>query len=229
MATPNPQTQPQSTSPEKTRAKSNGVKKSAESFSFGKGINLILQDKEGVKQGIERSMVSHLIASVFAGVALVALAYGALYVYGYYKEQELSSIHQEQITVDTAIASIESHRADLVQFQNTLEGVKKLLTSHIHWTNFFDVIEKNTIPEVTYVTVVMSPDGKVRLSGVAKDFTTLARQLRAFEDAKDVFSNVSITSGHAILGPTGDTIGVSFDATATLKPTVLTTLTQIIP
>lgn len=223
MATITPQTQGAS---EKTRSKTNGVKKNADSFSFGKGINLILQDKEGIKQGAERSIVSHLIASVFVGIALVALAYGALYVYGYFKEQELAAIRQERNTVDAAIAAIEARRTELVQFQNTLESVKKILSNHIHWTQFFSILEKQTIPDVTYVTVIMSPDGKVRLSGIAKDFTTLGRQLRALEGAKDVFSTVSISSGHAILGQTGETIGVSFDAALTLKPTALIALTQ---
>ncbi|MEK7103446.1 MAG: hypothetical protein AAB870_03825 [Patescibacteria group bacterium] len=224
MATLNSQTQ--SAPAEKNRPKNNGVKKNADAFSFGKGINLILQDKEGMKQGAEKSIVSHLIASVFVGVALVALTYGGLYIYGYFTEQQLASTLQERQDLDNSIATIELHRAQLVQFQNTLENVKTLLDNHIHWTHFFTILEKNTVTDITYVSVVMSPEGKIRISGIAKDFTTLARQLRAFEDAKDVFASVSIPSGHAVLGQTGETIGVNFDASLILKPTILTALTR---
>lgn len=217
---------PNINSQSRTQPRKNGAKKMADDFSMQPGINLMQQDKGEAVRSTQRTVVGHLLGSVFISLGLVAAVYGGLFIYGYMKEQELASLRQELSSLDQSIGTIEAHRAELAVFQNTLQKVKELLANHIRWTRFFALLEQHTLPDVTYVNVVVSPQGKIRLSGIAKDYTTLARQLKAFEDAADVFTQVSIPSGHAILSQTGTTVGVSFDASMTLKPAILTSVTQ---
>ncbi|MDP2655968.1 MAG: hypothetical protein Q8P11_00155 [bacterium] len=209
---------------EKNRMTKNGVKKSAPGFSVGQNINLIPRNKEDAVRSTQRSVLEHFLISAFLAVGVIAVAYGGLYYYGYTKEQEIVSVKKEIATIEHSIAVIEDHRSQLVQFQNTLEKVKNLLSNHTHWTRFFSELETYTLPDVTFTNVVLSPQGKVRLSGISKDYTTLARQMKAFEDASDIFTQVSIPAGHAILSQSGSTIGVSFDASLTLAPSVLVSI-----
>lgn len=71
-------------------------------------------------------------------------------------------------------------------FQNIeprLKALVALLDQHVSPTHLLDLIEKNTLPTVSYGSFSLTPDGKVTLSVIADSLESAAGQILAFEQS----------------------------------------------
>lgn len=186
----------------------------------GVGINLIDFGTQTKVSATERSL-KHVLETFFIALAIVLVAYGGLYGYRFVIEGELSGGQQEIDTTNAAIAKLEMRRGEITQFESTLGQLKKLLGDRTYWSGFFGLLEKNTIPEVTYVSMVSDASGNISLTGVAKDYTSIGRELRLMEDAKDFAKKPAISGASSVLSPSGEVIGVNFSLTFQLNQDIL--------
>ncbi|MCX6741037.1 MAG: hypothetical protein NTY61_01420 [Candidatus Parcubacteria bacterium] len=90
-----------------------------------------------------------------------------------------------------------------------------LLKDHVYWTNVFKLLEVYTIPDVYYPNFVAKVGDQIILPAVARDLTSVARQLAAFYSATDFIKDVTITD--LVAGQEG----VNFNINLTLDPSVL--------
>jgi hypothetical protein len=117
-------------------------------------------------------------------------------------------------------APFEKDKTDAQKIQGQLEAIKNLLAAHLYWTKIFDLLEKNTVPDVYYTNFVAGSDGKIALSAVGKSFSSVAEQLTVFREAKDFVKEVSITGASAQIDPTGEIQEVNFEISLKLIPEV---------
>lgn len=206
-----------------TKKKQEAPEKKRGLFSFaGKkkravGVNLITTEaQKEVARAVIRKNLIQLGVSFLIALLLALLVYGALLLYGSQQKVRIVPLRQNLDQVEADIIKLEKENKKLLGFQTKLSAIKSLLDGHPTFLRFFDALEKNTLPEVSYDTLSISDDGSVSLSAGTANYTTLARQLLAFENAKDSFSSVRFSGIAASLDQLGAIIGVKF--TVSLKP-----------
>lgn len=187
----------------------------------GVGINLIDFGTQKTKASASERSLKHVLEAFFLALLIVLIAYGGLYGYRFMIEGELSSARQQLDMTNTAIAKLEVRRGEITRFEDALGQLKKLLANRTYWSGFFGELEKNTIPEVTYVSMVSDASGNVSLTGIAKDYTAIGRELRLMEDAKNFAKNPTVSGASSVLSPTGEVIGVNFSLTFQINQDIL--------
>lgn len=159
-----------------------------------------------------------VVVSVVAAIILGGLYFGLKSFEGGVSV-ELKKVESDLAAVDQKIKDVEGQKNQAETAQKQLKVATKLLEEHIYWTNLFAFLEKNTVTDVYFLNIVGGSDGGVNLSGVAKSYKAVARQIVAFREAEGTDS-LSIASASASLDPTGKVAEVNFDAKLTLKPEV---------
>jgi uncharacterized protein YpmB len=99
---------------------------------------------------------------------------------------------------------------EVISFQKHLN--KKMLDDHIYYSNVFGLIEKNTVPTVSFESFNGDVSSKeIQLKGKAISFSSLAKQVVAFREAEEI-NKVDFSSGS--IGTDG---GISFDISLVLE------------
>lgn len=189
----------------------------------GLGVNLMTEDSlKRVTVDQEKRSGMLLLYSIGAGLALTALLFGGVKVYGLVVAQRERQLSVDLGKADGEIALLEQNTSALTLFQDKLVILKSLFDNHVYWSQFVASLEKYTLPTVSYDALSVSPGSEITLSASAPNFYTLAQQLQIFQkDAAPLMSAVKITSGNAQLSQQGDVASVSFDVSFTMNPEVL--------
>lgn len=176
----------------------------------------------GLTKGPELRVTEKLMKLGFFGIFLlifIGLIYLALTWYQLGVYQKIKIIESEIKNFDQQINLYQKDKGEALKIQRDLKTIESLLANHIHWTNFFDFLEKNTIADVYYLHLAASEDGGIILAARGKDYQSVARQLLAFMKATDFVEEVAINSATAI-ERAGSFEGVNFDVTLKLKPEI---------
>jgi len=109
-------------------------------------------------------------------------------------------------TLDAKIAGLsqsvgEEQQKNLVTLYSQLNNIKKLLDSHTNASKIFDLLEKNTKPQIYYFSLNLSLAGKnIELDGSAPSFGVLAEQLEVFKQIPEI---QKVSLGDSIAMPDG--------------------------
>lgn len=187
-------------------------------------INLIPQDYSGHIAGpnISRNVIV-LGLSVLASFIVVILAFTGLKIYE-------GQIGAQVVGLDTSIeekkkqiAEYEKERLEAETLQSKLNLLDGLLSNHVYWSRVFEALENHTIDDVYFLNFTASRDGTLALSAIGKDYTSVARQLVAFQEAKDFVLLVTINSASAEASTDDDKpkiIKTNFDVKLKLVPEI---------
>jgi hypothetical protein len=95
-----------------------------------------------------------------------------------------------------------------------IKSIHKLLSFHIYWTNFFQLLEKYTIEDVYYANITAGNGGALTLEATATNFEALARQIKILEqeDAQEFVTSVDVASAEY-----NEITGVTFSMTLVLN------------
>ena len=205
--------------------KPNTPEKKRGMFSFGKkkkgtvGVNLITSEaqKEASSRVIRKNIIQ-LAVSFLIALILALLVYGGVLLYGSREAGRVAVVRSQLDAVEQDIARLEKENKKLLGFQNKLTAVKSLLDSHISPLPFFDELEKNTLPDVSYDTLVLTKKGTASLSAATTNYTTLGRQLLAFEQSERFITRVQFSSISSSLDQLGEIIGIRFSISLNLDP-----------
>ena len=143
---------------------------------------------------------------------LIMIVFFVLLVHLYFTWRSEALINQAEIirsdltTTEGQIKSLLPRRSELARLCKKASRVDELLENHIYWTKLFYLLEKYTLPDVSWGDFSADTSGKLHLNGSAKDLNTVARQLVAFSQANDFIKKISI-SGVSI----GETASFSID------------------
>lgn len=186
------------------------------------GVNLITSEaqKEATRTVIRKNIIL-LVVSFLMALILALLVYGGVMLYGSQESGKVAVVRQQLDAVEQDITQLEKENRALLGFQNKLTAVKTLLDGHASFLPFFEALEKNTLPDVTYDTLALRADGSVSLSAATTNYTMLARQLLAFEQSEHFVTNANFSSIAASLDQLGAIIGIRFSIALSLDPTLL--------
>lgn len=134
-----------------------------------------------------------IISIVILGISGLA-ALGA-FGYGRYLD---SAIQVKKTTLDQALAKTDQDSInDLIRLKRRFDSGKQILNAHTVPSQFFDTLEKITLENVRFdamkLTVSDDRSARLEMSGIARNFNTLAAQSNVFanNDAirRAIFSN----------------------------------------
>ncbi len=182
------------------------------------GVTVNLATKEIMKETAKRvgkKSVKTIIVSVIAALAVAALSYGGVLIYGQLQKRTFETVTRPLEDINKEVSALESKAKELIAFQSKLVAIKALFDEHLYWSDVFKDLEDATLPEVSYINISISPNMSITLNGVASNYTTLGRQLLAFDRAKEFVSAAEISSASAVLDSSGQISGVNFSMNLT--------------
>jgi len=129
----------------------------------------------------------------------------------------LSSARVQTAHIQQQIAAKQSAWSAFQDLEPRLKALGGLLDSHVSPTRLFDLIERQTLPTVSYGSFSLTPDNKVNLAVTADSLNSAAAQIVAFQQASFISkvdaSNYNLTNGPNSTKPSG----VLFQVTLTLS------------
>lgn len=148
----------------------------------------------------------------FVAIGVSLLIYGALFGYQIYAQRKAADLNRQ---ADALEAGQDKELVQKVlEIDKTINSVNYLLKNHIYSSEFFKVLEKTTLPTVQWSNFTLDTSaGTANLSGKADSYSTLAKQIVAFKDAK---FDISV-SGISFVRD-----GVRFTASTKFDPEILT-------
>ncbi|MDD5342616.1 MAG: hypothetical protein PHI73_04785 [Patescibacteria group bacterium] len=161
-------------------------------------VNLMPDD---LIQSLEpkRKLITYGIVTI-ASVALIVLGYFGLSYYEksiYRKVEDVSKNIQQ---VEDSIKNLRDKQKSAILLKAQTDEVKDILDNHVHWSNFFEMLERFTLSEVVYErfagTFSRGTNSTFSLSARGANFQSISRQIMAFrEEAKGFITNVEANTG----------------------------------
>ncbi len=116
--------------------------------------------------------------------------------------------------IENKLLGFETISQEINSVGKEVQIIYDALAKHVYWTQFFALLEKYTLANVSYGSFAAGGNSALTLDATAPDYYTVARQLKVLQDeqAKEFVSGVNISS--ATLSDTG----VNFTIELTLNP-----------
>ncbi|HKL17233.1 MAG TPA: hypothetical protein VJ900_02655 [Patescibacteria group bacterium] len=145
---------------------------------------------------IPRVVKSRFLLFVASLVVIITI-FGVVWLY--------TNLHFEKVgdrvhKLRGEIRLLEGKTASYLGLRDRIENLHKkssrvddILDSHIYWTKFFALLEKNTIPNVFFGDFSARVSGSINLQATARDLLSLARQLVAFRQADNFAKEVRLS------------------------------------
>ncbi len=133
------------------------------------------------------------VVIVFSGImfAISLLVFGGTYLYKDLLSKQIdildSSLNKTKESFDDAFIS------ELYDVSSKIELGKKLLDGHGYLSGLFAYLEENTLKNVSLTAFNYDGSNEVTLNGVAKSYSSVANQVKAFKGDPNVVS-VDISS-----------------------------------
>ncbi len=130
-----------------------------------------------------------LITSVFFVIAL--FIYLGIFIYQNYSlKEKIKEIETANSNLNVEISK--DLKSQFISANHKAKNIKKILSSHIYWSQMYKIIESLAVNGVSYkdfLATVNKDDAniiKAEISGNATNFTTLAKQLTVFRNSKEL-------------------------------------------
>lgn len=130
---------------------------------------------------------------------------------------KIDDIKKKIDETQSKIGAYEERKDEIVKFQAKLKAIDYLLENHIYCTNFLEVLEKYTLPNVYYKNLNSDIQGNVSISALTDSFTSVAKQLIVFQQAEDFVESVEINSAIFNVSPDSNNLSVDFDINLKVK------------
>lgn len=116
--------------------------------------------------------------------------------------------------IEAKLLEFEDISKEINQTGKEISLVYDALNKHIYWTNFFALLEKYTLADVSYGGFSAVNNGALTLDAFAPDYYTVAKQLKILqeEQASEFVSSVEISAASL------EEDKVSFNVSLTLNP-----------
>lgn len=154
-------------------------------------INLIPAEyrKKGIDLG---GIFSKAVGIILILLILSLLIYGGLLIYQKSLTKNITELQQTMDKLElTRNPSLEN---SIYTADKKLNTVESLFKSHFYWSKLFTKIEESVVADVSYSemkTVFVDDKMSLELSGNAKTYTGLARQMVSFKEDK-LFEQITL-------------------------------------
>lgn len=122
--------------------------------------------------------------------------------------------------VATRMQQAETEFAKVRNIGGVAGFAKNLVDAHLAAENIFETLEDTVIPEVALTHIAADGKGVIILTGRAKDFSAVARQIRVWKEYREI-KDIKVSGIQTVIGLQGKVEGVDFNATLAFLPSVL--------
>jgi len=164
-----------------------------------------------------------ILLSVVISVCLtVGAIYGGLIFWQKSKEKDIEIFNKKFTKLNSQIQSAEKDVEEVLTFQKKLKLVSALLDKHIYWTNFFKLLEDNTIADVYYLDFSGGIKGNYNIAAMAESFNAIYQQIKTMQKSDNIIE-VKVKGGDLSKpdreNPSG---GVNFNLELSIDPKIFT-------
>ena len=158
------------------------VPESDKAFKENLDINLLPESSKIIS--VQKALMSYATAMAIA-VAIVFIPYLILqFNRTGYVDQNKGLLEQHKL-VKTKIAEHQTVIAGFGPMAGKLNHLENLFENHVYLSQFFSLLEKNTLPSIYFTALNIEPDLKIKLDGRAFNLRSLAEQLLIFKTSPD--------------------------------------------
>ena len=184
-------------------------------------VNLIPEEFLKLPTDLFKIKIYSILKISFILLFLMLLIYGGLFYYSYYLTKQGEDLDNQVAQIDLEIEKFSGVKDQIIKLQERTESLLTILDKHFYWTKFFELLEKNTINDVYFTDFSAQKSGIVALAGKGKTYESVARQLLAFQSAKDFIKSVEINAATAELDSMNNVVAVNFTSAIELVPDLL--------
>jgi Tfp pilus assembly protein PilN len=198
------------------------VKQVSQKQPAGQKIGITLMPVETAVSRKEAKRAGRIALIILLAVLLALLAGGAYFLVEWYVGQvdlELQKINTNLENVTRQIKDLDTEKIQAQILQKQLKAANNLLGDHIYWTNLFAFLEKDVVSDVYFLNLTGVSDGQISMSGVAKSYRAVSRQITSFRSDERV-DTVSILSASASVDPEGNVAEINFETKLKLNPEI---------
>lgn len=161
-------------------------------FVRGGDVNLV---PAGISLAVKSREKRNIL--LFTALGLFLIIGGLYFVLLFFLTQpeaatEVGQLDAKIAEADQQIIKFARSKKEAEKFNSIINEAKGLLNEHIYWTNFFNLLEKYTLPQVAYLSFGGEAGGKISLGAMALDYDILARQIAIFGKAKGFIKSLEV-------------------------------------
>jgi len=168
-------------------------KKREEEVSRGFGVSLMPQQTMVISR-VVRSRLLFLIVAII--VISVLFFISRLYGNSHFNklESQVEYLKREIVLLKAQTAPLLEERDDIAALTNKAAEVKRTLNNHIYWTNFFNLLETHTVPDVYFGDFSARAGENVKLMASSRNLISLAQQIVSFDNAQNFIKEVNVSN-----------------------------------
>lgn len=193
------------------------------------GVNLLTE--ELVSQFDPLRQLMQLGFWLLGAIALVAVVFIGLSIFQQSVSAQVAATRSELNNVRSQISRLQNEQQSVNQTAAKVQAAQSLLQKHIHWTYFFQLLQKYTLPTVTYgQTFAGDVQGSLVMAARTSSFEDVATEYLILQQAvknNDFISSFSITGATHQASEKGQS--VNFIISFSVLPTVFTTAPAATP
>lgn len=165
------------------------------------GVNLV--PEEILQRGQPAPYLRMIGLVVLAEILVLVIGYLGINFWQKSIIGETQEIDKKIEQVQQRIATFDTFRKDSESLKRHIEDVTYVLDHRVHWTDFLTLLERHTLPSVTYSSLAADTTGHVTLNASTASILDVSRQLTLLQHSSDFAEEVSVTS----VAPVSDDLG----------------------
>jgi len=123
-------------------------------------------------------------STIILGIVIISY-FGIILGYKPYLNSQISALDSKINDLSKTIDS--NQQKNLITTYSQLVNIQNLLDSHTNTSKLFDLLEKNTLTQVYYLSLDLSlSEKKLRLDGSAPNYDVLSQQLEVFRKTPEI-------------------------------------------
>ncbi|MBI4139063.1 hypothetical protein HY479_02835 [Candidatus Uhrbacteria bacterium] len=154
-------------------------------------------------------------------ILLFAGTYAILVWQGERAGLNAASVKAQLSVVQARLRDRQKEWASFQDLEPRLKTLGGLLDAHVAPTHLFDLLERHTVPDVSYSSFTLTPEGHAILTASARSYESAARQIVALRDSGMAEQVEALGYQATYDGESGALDQVSFQINLTLRPSVL--------
>lgn len=182
-------------------------------------VNLLSDDLISTVNPRKRGIMLGVVAIL--AVVVVGLGYGAILAYQSSVKAKITTTQSQLTAANTEISGLSENQQLAAATVQKVSAIHSLVDRHTRWTKFFSLLEKYTLPTITYGSSFSGDlNGTLTLTATTTNYEEVAKQYLIFQQlARDqkFISNFLITGATSQISKEG-TPTTTFVVTMNLLP-----------
>lgn len=153
------------------------------------------------------------------GLLTDGLIFGGLHLRKLSIEKKNADATKAVQNIDARITEREKELMPVRDFQELSRAAARVLDAHAHWTEVLNLLEERALPDVQFGSMAGAETGTLGFEVIARDYTTLAKQIVAFRQDPRV-KKVVVGTASAELGENNLLTGVRASMSLEIDPAI---------